>query len=397
MNENRKSEQTEETINFKELILSLWDGKWFVLGAAIIFGLIAFIISSYLVPVRYRASAVVTVTVRSTWHELVEKGISQMSRSDQVLDVVYAELGINELEEQRNLEFVAFMEYWGQLELEVKSDDPGLAARAANTWAELVYKRIYDVFGVSEEFLDRIEGEVAQAETNWIAAKNELNEYLSESHLETYPLDLATAKSTMIAYREVIDRNLLIISDVMTLEGRIEEVTPSENLSSWIVLNLINLLGRAGALNEELNLQIQDDHPLNLELSPPEALLILQKFRAALESQNQQLREETAALEDTISNLSSSLEIEQNQVDDLTLKLDLARMTYAELADQLNVFMINKNQVDQSVRVSTRALPPTEASNPNSLATAGFAGGSGALLTMLGLLIFGWWTGQDDD
>jgi len=397
MNENRKSEQTEETINFKELILSLWDGKWFVLGAAIIFGLIAFIISSYLVPVRYRASAVVTVTVRSTWHELVEKGISQMSRSDQVLDVVYAELGINELEEQRNLEFVAFMEYWGQLELEVKSDDPGLAARAANTWAELVYKRIYDVFGVSEEFLDRIEGEVAQAETNWIAAKNELNEYLSESHLETYPLDLATAKSTMIAYREVIDRNLLIISDVMTLEGQIEGVTPSENLSSWIVLNLINLLGRAGALNEELNLQIQDDHPLNLELSPPEALLILQKFRAALESQNQQLREETAALEDTISNLSSSLEIEQNQVDDLTLKLDLARMTYAELADQLNVFMINKNQVDQSVRVSTRALPPTEASNPNSLATAGFAGGSGALLTMLGLLIFGWWTGQDDD
>jgi len=397
MNENRKSEQTEETINFKELILSLWDGKWFVLGAAIIFGLIAFIISSYLVPVRYRASAVVTVTVRSTWHELVEKGISQMSRSDQVLDVVYAELGINELEEQRNLEFVAFMEYWGQLELEVKSDDPGLAARAANTWAELVYKRIYDVFGVSEEFLDRIEGEVAQAETNWIAAKNELNEYLSESHLETYPLDLATAKSTMIAYREVIDRNLLIISDVMTLEGQIEGVTPSENLSSWIVLNLINLLGRAGALNEELNLQIQDDHPLNLELSPPEALLILQKFRAALESQNQQLREETAALEDTISNLSSSLEIEQNQVDDLTLKLDLARMTYAELADQLNVFMINKNQVDQSVRISTRALPPTEASNPNSLATAGFAGGSGALLTMLGLLIFGWWTGQDDD
>lgn len=397
MTDQKESLYPRERIDLRELILTVWDRKWIVLGAAIIFGLIAFFISSYLVPVRYRASAVVTVTVRSTWIELIEKGISKMARSEEVLDSTYAELGITELEEQRNLEFVAFMEYWGQLELEVSSDDPDLAARAANLWAEMVYKRIYDVLGASEEFLNMIEEEVAQAETNWITAKNELNEYLSESHLETYPLDLAKAESTLVAYREVIDRNLLTISDAMTLEGQIEGVTPSETLNSWIDLNLINLLGRAGALDEELHQQIQNDHSLNLELSPAEALLMLQQFRAALESQNQQLEEETAALEDEISILASSLEIEQDQIDDLILKRDLARTTYKELADQLTDFQISQNQVDQEVMISTRALPPTEASNPNSLAVAGFAGISGALVTMLGLLFFGWWTDQDDD
>ena len=396
MKEKGKMEHTGEVIDFRGLILTIWDGKWIILAVSITFGISVFLISSCFVPDRYRASATVAVTLRDTWRELIEKGISQMARSDDVLDLVYTEMSITELEEQRDLEFVAFMEYWGQLQLEVRAGDPELAASAANIWADLVYERIYEMLGIKEEFLEELEEDVAQAEANWQTARNALNDYLSESHLELYPDILSSIKSTLVAYREMLDRNRLILSDVLTLEGQIVDMSSSETLNSGIALNLFNLLGRAGTLDEEFNPLNLDDLSQHLELRPDEGLVVLQQFKAALEIQNQQLEEEVATLEEEVSDLANSLAVEQNQVEDLTLKRDLARKTYQELADQLTDFRIIKNEVDQSVKILTKALPPTEAYNPDKLTIAGFTGITAAFMTILGLLFFDWWVIRDD-
>lgn len=396
MNKNRKAEQTEEMIDFKRLIRALWHGKWLILGAAILSGLIAFLISSNFLPVRYRASAIITVNVRSSWNELIEKGISQMARSDEIIDLTCTEMGITDLEKQHSLEFVAFMEYWGKLELEVRAGDPDLAARTVNAWADLVFEGIYEILGVSEEFLDELEEDVAQAEASWFTAKHELDDYLSESDLESYPEALSALKSTLVTYQEVIDRNHLIISDILTLEAQIEGMNPSENLTVGIVLSLINLQGRVAALDEEIHRLSQDDLSQDIDLNTSEAQVILQQLKDALEYQNQELREETATLEEEIRDLEISLEKGQNEVEDLTLTRDLARTTYQKLANQLTDFTLYKNQVDHSVSISTRALRPGESYRPDILANTGFSGISAALVTMLGLLFYDWWKVKDD-
>lgn len=391
MTGQKETENNLESIDFKNLILTLWHGKWIILVTALICGLIVFLLSSYVIPVKYRASTVIHVTVRNTWIELIEKGISQIARSDEMLDLTYAELGITDPEKQRSLEFVAYMEYWGQLQLDVIAGDPELAAKAANVWADLVYDRIFAVFGTSDEFMYRLEEEVAQAEASWYSATSDLNDRLSGSRLEIYPEQLTEAKAAFAAYRNAIDRNRLILSDAQTLEGQIEDMNPSESLAQGMVLNLINLLGRAGELAEEPESLSLDDSSLNLDMSSTQALGILQQFQTALENQNQQLEKETAILEDNISFLAVSLKMEQDQIDDLTLKRDLARTNYQELSAQFTDFMILKNQVDQSVSVSSRAKPPTEVNAPSIVASVGFTVVSAALVTMLVLLFFDWW------
>ena len=396
MNDTKKIDQSGEMIDFRKLIQIMWRGRWLVLGAASIAGLIAFLITSFLIPFRYRATALITATVPEIRIEFIEKWTTQMARSDELLEMTFDELGINDRKEQQSLGFSAYMEYWGKLELEITADDPYLAADTANVWAELVYDRIYDTLGTSEEMLDALKEEITQAEADWSIAKIELDEYLSTSYLESYPVKLSVTKSTLGEYKRIIDRNSLLISEVLTLESLIEGMDPSETLNPGTSRSLFNLLGQVGTLDEEHQLLDQDDPSIIFDLSKDEALDILQRFRAALGNQTMVLMEDSTTLENQITDLAASLEFEQGQVDDLILKRNLARKTYTEWVDQLNELEIKQNQVDQTLRISTRAVPPTEADNPGILGISVFASITTGLVVMIGFILYGWWRAGEE-
>lgn len=385
---------TGEVIDLRELILTLWRRKWLILGATLLVGLLAFIISGYLVPERFQASAIITITDRNTWVALEAKSMPQLAESDELRKLTFEHLGITDLEGERLYELSAETEVRSQLILQVTAEDPDLAAEAANVWAGVVSERINTMYGVSEDNLTSLEEEISQAWTRYAAAQDELEDFLSESRLGAYPAQLSAAQAALAENLLEIEHNQLLISDIQTLAAQLESMAPAETLNTGIALSLINLQARATAAQEILPLQNQVNQTT---LSLDEAAAFLQLFNAALENQNQQLADAVAVLEDEISDTSRSLEIEKDQEAQLKLDRDLALGTCESLEADLEEVKILLTQEEYLIMISARALPPKKAISPDVLEITIFAGVSTALLTILGSFFHAWWVGRDDD
>ncbi|RLC98526.1 MAG: hypothetical protein DRI46_11195 [Chloroflexi bacterium] len=389
-----EQEFTGEIIDLRELILTLWHRKWLILGAILLAGLVAFLVSSYLVPEKFQSSAIITITDRSTWASLEVKSLPQLAESEELRALTFKAMGITDLEAERPFAFSADMDVRSQLVLEVTAKDPHLAAEAANTWAEVVLERMKTLYGSSEDNLNSLEEEISPAWARYTAAQQELENFLSESHLDAYPSQLSAAQFALTETLLEIERNQLLISDIQTLAAQIESMDPAEVLNPGIAISLINLQGRAAGLQEIQPLQNLGEYS---SLGLDDAAAFLQQFGAALESQNQQLASEVTVLEGQISDLSHSMEMERNQEEQLRIDRNLAQGAYEALATDLEEGKILLAQEESSLKISAKALPPKDPLSPNVLANTGFAGVSAALLVILGTFFQDWWVGRNED
>jgi len=389
-----EQEFTGEIIDLRELILTLWHRKWLILGAILLAGLVAFLVSSYLVPEKFQSSAIITITDRSTWASLEVKSLPQLAESEELRALTFKAMGITDLEAERPFAFSADMDVRSQLVLEVTAKDPHLAAEAANTWAEVVLERMKTLYGSSEDNLNSLEEEISPAWARYTAAQQELENFLSESHLDAYPSQLSAAQFALTETLLEIERNQLLISDIQTLAAQIESMDPAEVLNPGIAISLINLQGRAAGLQEIQPLQNLGEYS---SLGLDDAAAFLQQFGAALESQNQQLASEVTVLEGQISDLSHSMEKERNQEEQLRIDRNLALGAYEALATDLEEGKILLAQEESSLKISAKALPPKDPLSPNVLANTGFAGVSAALLVILGTFFQDWWVGRNED
>ena len=389
-----EQEFTGEVIDLRELILTLWHRKWLILGATLLAGLVAFLVSSYLVPEKFQSSAIITITDRSTWASLEVKSLPQLAESEELRALTFKAMGITDREAERPFAFSADMDVRSQLVLEVTAKDPHLAAEAANTWAEVVLERMKTLYGSSEDNLNSLEEEISPAWARYTAAQQELENFLSESHLDAYPSQLSAAQFALTETLLEIERNQLLISDIQTLAAQIESMDPAEVLNPGIAISLINLQGRAAGLQEIQPLQNLGEYS---SLGLDDAAAFLQQFGAALESQNQQLASEVTVLEGQISDLSHSMEKERNQEEQLRIDRNLALGAYEALATDLEEGKILLAQEESSLKISAKALPPKDPLSPNVLANTGFAGVSAALLVILGTFFQDWWVGRNED
>jgi len=389
-----EQEFTGEIIDLRELILTLWHRKWLILGAILLAGLVAFLVSSYLVPEKFQSSAIITITDRSTWASLEVKSLPQLAESEELRALTFKAMGITDLEAERPFAFSADMDVRSQLVLEVTAKDPHLAAEAANTWAEVVLERMKTLYGSSEDNLNSLEEEISPAWARYTAAQQELENFLSKSHLDAYPSQLSAAQFALTETLLEIERNQLLISDIQTLAAQIESMDPAEVLNPGIAISLINLQGRAAGLQEIQPLQNLGEYS---SLGLDDAAAFLQQFGAALESQNQQLASEVTVLEGQISDLSHSMEMERNQEEQLRIDRNLAQGAYEALATDLEEGKILLAQEESSLKISAKALPPKDPLSPNVLANTGFAGVSAALLVILGTFFQDWWVGRNED
>jgi uncharacterized protein involved in exopolysaccharide biosynthesis len=387
---------TGEVIDLKELILTLWRKKWLIVGFSLLFGLLAFLISSYLIPKKFQASAVITITERNTWVSMEVKGLPQLAASDQLLDQIYEEFGKTDLEGELLSDLTADAVVRSQLILRVTAEEPDLAAEAANRWAELVVDKLNALYGTSESSLKSLEEQVTKAETDWSSAQVALEEYLSESQQDLYTAQLSAAQAALVDILSEIERNQLLISDVAAIEAQLEGLDPTEPLNTGIALSLIILQGRAATGPGELISTTLQDHALPADLSIAEAVLALNQFRTALEDQNQWLSGEKASLEEDISRLAVSYEEEENKIEKLKVERNLAQTNYNALARDLDKGEALQVEEASYIVVSSSALPPRDPISPNVIANTGFAGVSAALLIMVGILFYEWWVGQED-
>lgn len=395
MNDIGRTDKTGERLDLRGWAFTLWYAKWIILGTAISAALIALLISSFLLPIRYQSSVAMTITELEFWTKLYQRNLTGIAKSDELIELSLIESGVTDPEQQDSLVFAVSLEYWGLMYLEVIAEDPALAADAANSWANLVYERLIEVLGTSEEDFTGLQEQVSFANENLSIAQTALNTYLDQSQLEVYNSRLTAAQSALVEVLLLNQRNQLLISDARTLQQQIEGLGSIEKLNTGTVLSLINLQGRA-TLREESELILPQDSTLDLDLSSDEALLLLQQFMSVLETQNGELNSKRISLEDEINELAGSVEIEQHQVDQLTLNRDQAVSEYIKLAEQLENFKINQNKVDQAITISTKAIPSADPISPDILSNTMFAGMSTALVSMVVIILFDWWTSRND-
>lgn len=95
----------EETIELRELVETVWKGKWIIAGLTVLFMLVAAIISWFVLPERYESKAIVQVA-----SEVQDAGImssyvaaeftpiifSQRIKSEKLINEAFEESGINE-------------------------------------------------------------------------------------------------------------------------------------------------------------------------------------------------------------------------------------------------------------------------------------------------------------
>jgi len=406
MTETKDTHFSEEVIDLRELIRTLWAKKWLILGVTFIAGLAAFLVSSFLVPERYQAAAFITITEPNLRAELETSiqtepvpletsGLAELAESAELQALTFSALGVTDYEQQRSYEFSAVMPGEGQLRLGVTTEDPVLAAEAANAWAGVVSERLNELYGTSQETLTILESETAQAKIAWAEAQEALETYLPESQAESLGVELSEQKETLARYLDQVEGNQMLISDADALLSQLVLENDGGDLATGTSLSIIALQQRAAGEISGTQFQIQGDQIMGVDYAADKGRETLLGLIAALQEQNLDFEMEIELIQEGLGEISSRLESERFKVDQLSQERDLARQAYTALSSQLEETRITWAQEDRLVRIGAGAVEPQEPRGPNSLLNTALAVLIGGMLAIGGILLNDWWIREE--
>lgn len=389
----------EDVIDLRALVTTLWSAKWIIIGATLLAGLAAFLVSAIVLPAQYESSAVVTLTepiVRAELDSSISisptvpetSGLEELAEADAVREQAVAESGLESYLEENRAEWEASLQGRSQLKLQITADDPEIAAQLANSWAAVLVGRLNDLYGTGEQTLTVLENEVQEAEENWAAAQQRLEEYLPVSRVDALQVTTGAARENLSATLRKIDSSQLLISDARALLAQLSALPAETRLRTSTVIQLISLQQRAAG-GPTITLQVEQ--ALEEDLTAGEARSLLGDFTAALEVQILELEGEITALEERIAALAVTLEEEQFRVEQLTQERDLARSAYTALSNQLEETRITQAQEERTAKVGAGAVVPGGPSGPNTFLNIGIASVAGFILILFILLITDWW------
>jgi len=406
MTETKDTHFSEEVIDLRELIRTLWAKKWLILGVTFIAGLAAFLVSSFLVPERYQAAAFITITEPNLRAELETSiqtepvpletsGLVELAESAELQALTFSALGVTDYEQQRSYEFSAVMPGEGQLRLGVTTEDPVLAAEAANAWAGVVSERLNELYGTSQETLTILESETAQAKIAWAEAQEALETYLPESQAESLGVELSEQKETLARYLDQVEGNQMLISYADALLSQLVLENDGGDLATGTSLSIIALQQRAAGEISGTQFQIQGDQIMGVDYAADKGRETLLGLIAALQEQNLDFEMEIELIQEGLGEISSRLESERFKVDQLSQERDLARQAYTALSSQLEETRITWAQEDRLVRIGAGAVEPQEPRGPNSLLNTALAVLIGGMLAIGGILLNDWWIREE--
>jgi len=408
MNDNREPYYYEDVIDLREVVQTLLDYKWVILGVTLLAALGTFLVSSFLIAPQYQASAYVTLTepiIRAELDPSIQvspvfpetEGLAEMVEADALMDEVVVGLGLENYFEENRMEMAASLQGQRQIKLQVTADDPERAARIANTWADVTVHHLNDLYGTGEGTLETLEDEVSSAREKWEAAQNRLEDYLPQSQVESLEVQLQEQKESLARHLNEVEANQLLISDVEAVLAQMDGKEADSKLSTGAALSIIALQQRVAGGVRGSQFQIQGNDIFGVGYTAAEGRQDLGRLISAVQTQNSELLDEMEDIRVSIGELSSTLEGERFQVEKLTQERDLARSAYTALASQLEETRITQAQEERSARVGVYARAPKKASGPRLIMNSGLAGLVGVFLAFGGVLVFDWWTSSEDE
>ena len=406
MNDNREPYYYEDVIDLRELVQTLLDYKWVILGVTLLAALTAFLVSSFVLPKRYRASAYVTLTEPTIRAELDSSiqvsptfpdtgALAELSEAEAIMDQVSNELGLD-IEEYNSMEWEASLQGQSQLRLQVTTIDPELSEKAANNWAKVMVFRLNNLYGSGDQTLRMLENEVQTAKERWKQAQDSLEDYLPQSDVEALEVQLAEQKNKLTSYLNKIKHNNLLMSDLLALKTQLEDFEENEVISMGNALSIIALQQRASGGVSGTQFQIQGNNILGEDYLVADGIKEIENLSTALQQQNDAYQDDVTSSEEQIGLLSVALESEKFAIQQLTQERDLAKHAYIALANQLEETRITQAQEERSAKISASAMIPKKSHEPNVYTNSGLAGILGLMVSVAGAFLYEWWTTSDE-
>ena len=401
MKDNREPYYYEDVIDLRELVQTLLDYKWVVVGVTLLAALAAFLVSTFYLPPQYQASSFVTLTepiIRAELDPSIQvspnlpdtAGLAELAEADAMVRVVSTDLGLK-VEEVRAFEWQASMQGQSQLMLQVTAPTADFAAEAANRWAELMVSHLNDLYGTGDQTLLTLKREVQLAKEEWTAAQTTLEDYLPQSRVDVLEVRLAERKDLLSDTLTRIGYNQDLIRDIQALMAQVDNLKSEQDLSTGNALSIIALQQRASGGISGAQFQLQGGDIMGEEYTVKEGTEELDSLRSAILDQNREMQEELVDIEKSVLNISQELESERFAVEQLKEERDLARTAYTALANQLEETKITQAQEEHSAKVGVEAVVPEIKSGPRMMMNTALAGLIGMFLSIGGVLIADWW------
>ncbi|RME46016.1 MAG: hypothetical protein D6791_09340, partial [Chloroflexi bacterium] len=346
----------EDEIDLREYFDVLRRRWLVVIGIPVVAVLVAAVLSFFVLPPQYEATAGVVILkartdvqfepkIRTELNEDVKarrEALQAMVTSRAVAAQVIERLGEQLPAKQRQvdvlLDSVSSKLTGDLLTIQVKDTDPDLAANLANTWAETYVTYVNPLFSDVAQTPETLAPQVKDAEANYQAAEQALVQFLADNPIQRLQRevdDLQRRINKQYADLRALDN---LIDDVKVLQAQLAQGVAS-SMPTTVGNSLAAVFLRARAFTvtsgAQLETQLQLD-PAAWATSPQDAMSWQRELDAlltTLQMRRDELSQATqnADWEQRLLALQSELEHQRARQKELTDSRDLAWDTYSSL------------------------------------------------------------------
>ena len=407
----------DDEIDLRAILLTLWKGKWWIIGATLLLAVAVYAYSKLALPKQYEATALVIITrpslianldssIQTTSQLPDSKSLADLAMVDDLLLAVYQAPVVAEAAEVDDItlsglrgRLAASLVGTNQIRLVATDTDPQRAALLANTWAEQLTLRLNTLFGTDSASVDDLQAQASQARLDWDSAEQSLLESLSQSQLDSLEVRLQQARDSLKTILNAIDTLDQLISDAQIMQTRLESQGASQPLTFQDALSLISLQQQAIGQLQGLQFVISAEAAtgmLGTDYTVADARTDLGTLVTAIQAQRQEYATRAETTTATVTTLATDLENATYQLTQLTVQRDLSLQAYQALSSQAVEVQITLSQNDQTAKIAGLALPPEEPSGPRSAINGVIAGALGFLVSTALVFLLNWWKTQPD-
>jgi uncharacterized protein involved in exopolysaccharide biosynthesis len=411
----------DDEIDLREYVHVLRRRWLMVLGIPVVAVLVAAALSFFVLPPEYQATAGVVILKARTDVQFTSKirtelsedvksrreALQTLATSRAVAAQVIERLGDKLPEGQRRVDVllgsVSSKLNGDLLTIQVKNEDPQLAATLANTWAQTYVTYVNPLFSDVGQTPDTLSPQVEDAGTNYQAAEQALVQFLADNQIQRLQRevdDLQKRIDKQYADLRTLDN---LIDDVESLQAQLAQgVASTMPTSLGNSLAAVFLRARAFTTSSgaQLNTQLQLD-PAAWTTSPQDAAKWqheLDALLSTLTSRRQALNQtvQSTDWEQQLLTLQSELEHQQARQKELTDSRDVAWDTYTSLRRKYAEVKVATEAPDLQVSIAMHADAPEKPIGPRKALNVALAGALGLMVGVFGAFFLEFLEGEEE-
>ncbi|MBM4430178.1 MAG: hypothetical protein FJ026_07525 [Chloroflexi bacterium] len=381
--------------HYAALVARYWG---LILGLTVGAMLVAVLVTRFLLPAQYEATATVVVTksgytvdfeplLQMAAPNISDKAHAALAKNaelqQQVVEELFAVLpqGLRSAEAMGRLWSVSAAGDSSILRLKVTYRDPELARDIANVWAAKFVEQMNDLLPTAGLELEQ---PLARADTNLRAAEQALIDFRQTDTTGVLSARIAGETQALADYRAAETTLELAVLDAQRLKQQLQSAGAGPDQTGQLAVLLTELNALMARGDSGLPVQIALDLPG--EVSVSEQVQALDGLILALRAQQQMLTTARAGAETRILQAQGELQRVQTEMDRLLWARSLAEETYKALARQSEELRIAAELPTGQLHLVSPAVLPDRPSSPKApfnIAVAALLGLATAVLWLV--------------